>query len=71
MRAQPLLMAVVLLYSLASCFPRVGNEVRDMDSVAQVNEVNDVPEPRVGRLSSTPSLSLFLCVPDARRLNTS
>jgi hypothetical protein len=37
-----LLMAVVLLYSLASCFPRVDNEVRDVDSVAQVNEVNDV-----------------------------
>jgi len=35
-------MAVVLLYSLASCFPRVDNEVRDVDSVAQVNEVNDV-----------------------------
>jgi hypothetical protein len=35
-------MEVVVLYSLASCFPRVDNEVRDVDSVAQVNEVNDV-----------------------------
>jgi hypothetical protein len=35
-------MAVALLYPLASCFPRVDNEVRYVDSVAQVDVVNDI-----------------------------
>ena len=48
-------MAVVLMYSLASCLPRVDNEVRDVDSVAQVDVADEESNLPTSGASSSPS----------------